>query len=211
MIDTLIVIAKEPVAGRVKTRLVPPLSFAQAAEVAAAALADTLAVASDFPCRQRVIALDGRPGDWLPEGWIVRPQVGGGLDARLSAAFAACDGGSALLVGMDTPQLSLEDLLMADLDRFDACLGGATDGGYWSIGLREPRRGPEVIAGVPMSVDRTGALQRARLVAAGMKVQSLTTLTDVDTFDVACEVAAAAPQTLFAAVVDRVVPVGARR
>lgn len=206
MIETLIVIAKEPIAGRVKTRLVPPLSFEQAAEVAAAALADTLAVASEFPCSQRVIALDGQPGDWLPAGWTVIAQVGGGLDARLTAAFEAVDG-PALLIGMDTPQVALRHLLAADLDRYDACLGLSTDGGYWSIGLRDPSSARSTITGVPMSTEHTGSTQLDRLRSAGLRAQLLDELTDVDTFAVAREVADAAPWTRFATVLDRVAPV----
>jgi uncharacterized protein len=205
MIATLIVIAKEPVPGRVKTRLVPPLTFGQAAEVAAAALADTFAVASRFPCRNRVIALDGRPGEWIPAGWTIVAQVGGGLDARLSAAFEACDNGPALLVGMDTPQLELRQLLAADLERHDAALGLSTDGGYWSIGLRDPRSAASMIRGVPMSTERTGRAQLARLAEAGLRIQLLDELTDVDTIEVAHEVAAAAPWTQFAATLGQVV------
>ena len=205
MIETLIVIAKEPIPGRVKTRLVPPLTFEQAADVAAAALADTLAVASEFPCSKRVIALDGQPGDWLPNGWTVLPQVAGGLDARLIAAFEAVDG-PALLIGMDTPQVELGHLLAADLERHDACLGLATDGGYWSIGLRDPSLARPMISGVPMSSNYTGATQLDRLRSARLSVQLLNQLTDVDTFTVAREVAEAAPGTRFATALDLVAP-----
>jgi glycosyltransferase A (GT-A) superfamily protein (DUF2064 family) len=203
VIETVIVIAKEPIPGRVKTRLVPPLSYVEAAAVAEAALADTLAVVSDFPCPTRVIALDGRPGPWLPAGWTVIPQVAGGLDVRLTAAFAAVTG-PALLVGMDTPQLKLSQLLAADLDGHDACLGPADDGGYWAIGLRDPRMAASVIDGVPMSTADTGRIQLARLVSAGLRVQLLDQLSDVDTFDVATTVAERAPWTRFADTLTRV-------
>ena len=65
--------------------------------------------------------------------------------------------------------------------------------------LREPARAPVVIGGVPMSTRHTGAEQLRRLRAAGMRVQLLDTLADVDTIDVAYGVAAAAPSTEFAA------------
>ncbi len=202
MIETLIVIAKEPIAGRVKTRLVPPLTYEQAAEVAEAALADTLAVGSEFPCRKRVIALDGDPGDWLPAGWTVVPQVSGGLDDRLTAAFAAVSG-PALLVGMDTPQLRVEHLLRADLDTYDACLGLAEDGGYWAIGLRDPAMAATVIPGVPMSRDHTGGAQLLRLGAAGLAVQLLDELVDVDDIHAARRVASLEPTSRFARAVQR--------
>ncbi len=88
----VLVIAKEPVAGRVKTRLCPPFTPAEAAELAAAALADTLEAVLALPARRRVLVLDGRPGPWVPPGFDVVPQSAGGLDERLAAAFGGCTG-----------------------------------------------------------------------------------------------------------------------
>src|SRR4029453_10639579 len=85
---TLIVIAKAPVPGRVKTRLCPPCTPAQAAALAEASLRDTLAAAARCGASRRVVALDGAPGSWLPDGFEVIPQRGSGLAERLSAAFA---------------------------------------------------------------------------------------------------------------------------
>jgi hypothetical protein len=67
---TLLVIAKQPVPGRVKTRLVPPCTHEQAAALAEAALADTLRTVLTVPARRRVLVMDGRPGQWLPLGSI---------------------------------------------------------------------------------------------------------------------------------------------
>jgi len=195
----LIVIAKEPVPGRVKTRLVPPLTGTEAAHLARAALSDTLRVASAVDARQHVLALDGRPGPWLPRGWRVVAQPAGTLDVRLVAAFGAASTGPALLIGMDTPQVRPAQLAAFDPDCHDACLGLAEDGGYWAIGLRNPALAAEIISGVPMSTSHTGAEQLRRLHAAGLRVQLLDTLADVDTIDVAYGVAAAAPSTEFAA------------
>src|SRR5262249_44195526 len=64
--NTLVVLAKEPVLGRVKTRLHPPFSLAGAAALAGAALSDTLATLRRTPARRRILALAGRPGRWLP-------------------------------------------------------------------------------------------------------------------------------------------------
>ena len=199
MNGTLIVIAKEPVPGRVKTRLVPPLTDSEAAHLARAALSDTLRVASAVDARQHVLALDGRPGPWLPRGWRVVAQPAGTLDVRLVAAFGAASSGPALLIGMDTPQVHPAQLAAFDPDGHDACLGLAEDGGYWAIGLRSPALAAGVISGVPMSTSHTGAEQLRRLHAAGLRVQLLDTLADVDTIDVAYRVAAAAPSTEFAA------------
>ena len=85
----LIVIAKEPVPGRVKTRLVPPLTERQAAEVAGAALWDTMRVAAGVPAAGLWLAFDGDPARWVPEGWRTVAQPPGGLDERIAAAFAA--------------------------------------------------------------------------------------------------------------------------
>lgn len=197
MIRTMLVIAKAPVPGRVKTRLIGHCTAVEAAELAGCALRDTLTVLEDFPCEERVILLDGIAGDWLPAGWRVIDQVEGGLDERLSAGFEAIPDGPALLVGMDTPQLRA-DQLDFDPGRYDACLGLATDGGFWAIGFADPRQARSCIQGVPMSTDRTGAEQLARLVAAGLSVQRLVTLTDVDTAESAAAVAGLAPRTGFA-------------
>ena len=197
---TLVVIAKVFVAGRVKTRLTPPYSPRQAAVLAEAALTDTLAVGLALPARRRLLVLDGAPGDWLPRGYEVVPQVAGGLDARLAAAFGCCEG-PALLVGMDTPHLTPGLLAPAfgpgGWEGCDAWFGPAADGGFWALGLAEPRR-PDLLLGVPMSTARTGSVQRARLTAAGLRVADLPSLRDVDTAADAAEVAALAPHTGFA-------------
>jgi glycosyltransferase A (GT-A) superfamily protein (DUF2064 family) len=203
VIESLIVIAKSPIAGRVKTRLVPPLTFEQAATVAEAALADTLEVAGKLAARHHVIALDGPTGRWLKPGWEVAPQGLGRLDQRLVRAFRSVPAGPALLIGMDTPQVQAHHLATFDPTRYDACLGLAEDGGYWAIGLRDPSRAAEVISGVAMSTDRTGRDQFQRLVAAGMKVQLLDRLADVDTIDVAAEVAELIPASRFAMALAR--------
>ncbi|MEU6606284.1 DUF2064 domain-containing protein [Streptomyces shenzhenensis] len=192
---TLLVIAKEPRPGRVKTRLTPPFTPRQAAELAEAALADTLAAVADAPAARRVLVLDGSPGPWLPPGFDVVPQGAGGLDERLADAFAGCTG-PALLIGMDTPQVT-PALLSVDFTGCDAYFGPAEDGGFWALGLAVPA--PELLRGVPMSTAETGAVQRARLVAAGLRVRDLPRLRDVDTAADARAVAAAAPRGRFAA------------
>jgi hypothetical protein len=199
----LLVIAKQPVPGRVKTRLVPPCTHAQAAALAEAALADTLHTAATVPARRRVLVLDGEPGPWLPPGFDVVPQCGGPLDERLAAAFAAVSG-PALLIGMDTPQVTRE-LLTVDWQGADAVFGPAADGGFWALGLRVPD--PALLRGVPMSTARTGAIQRARLVAAGLRVADLPRLRDVDTAADAVAVALEAPRSRFAALARDLGPV----
>jgi uncharacterized protein len=193
---TLLVIAKQPVPGRVKTRLVPPCTHEQAARLAEAALADTLHAVAAAPARRRVLVLDGEPGPWLPAGFDVMAQSGGPLDERLACAFAAVADGPALLIGMDTPQVT-PALLTVSWQAADAWFGPAADGGFWALGLRAPA--PGLLRGVPMSTSRTGAVQRGRLVAAGLRVADLPRLRDVDTAADAVAVARQAPRTRFAA------------
>ncbi|MEU9007889.1 DUF2064 domain-containing protein [Streptomyces sp. NPDC048551] len=192
---TLLVIAKEPLPGRVKTRLSPAFTPHEAAALAEAALADSLAAVAATPAGRRVLVLDGRPGPWLPPGFEVLPQVAGALDERLAAAFGACSG-PALLIGMDTPQVT-PALLTVDWEAYDAWFGPALDGGFWALGLRRPD--PALLRGVPMSLPTTGAVQYERLRAAGLRTGRLPLLRDVDTAEDARAVAAEAPSGAFAA------------
>jgi hypothetical protein len=198
----LLVIAKAPAPGRVKTRLSPPCSPEQAAALATAALADTLAAVAALPGR-RVLVLDGAPGDWIPPGFEVVAQRGDGLAERLAAAFADA-GGPAVLVGMDTPQITpaLLDRAVDGLGSAGAVFGPAEDGGFWLIGLQQAD--PRVFAGIPMSVESTGACQRARLGELGLDVAEVPVLRDVDTIEDARAVAAAAPYGGFAAALAHV-------
>ena len=201
--STLIVIAKTPVPGRVKTRLTPPFSPVQAAALAEAALEDTLQAVRESGVQHRLLVLDGLPRSSWQRDFMVVPQVGGSLDRRLAAAFqkaAECDPGPVLLVGMDTPQVDaglLRSCLPADLD--DATLGRADDGGFWCLGFREPRRLDlqALMVGVPMSTDHTGSDQLHRLRQAGLRVRLTPTLRDVDTVKDADDVAAHIPRSRF--------------
>ncbi|MFB7737062.1 DUF2064 domain-containing protein [Streptomyces sp. NPDC056112] len=190
---TLLVIAKEPVPGRVKTRLTPPYTPQEAAALAEAALADTLHTVLEAPARRRVLVLDGAPGPWLPPGFDIVPQEAGGLDERIAAAFGHCDRGPALLVGMDTPQVTTDLLGRIGREGHDAWFGPAADGGFWALGFAVPARAAALVRGVPMSTDRTGAMQRCRLVEAGLSVSDLPKLRDVDTAADAVAVAACCP------------------
>jgi rSAM/selenodomain-associated transferase 1 len=195
-----VTIAKAPVAGQVKTRLCPPCTPGQAAELAGAALTDTLAAAQASVALERLLALEGEPGDWLPAGWRVTAQRGAGLDERLAAAFADAGHGPTLLIGMDTPQVTAEllDDAISQLQApgVDAVLGPAPDGGYWAIGLRHPD--PQAFVGVPMSEADTGERQLARLRERGLRCRLLAELRDVDEIADARAVARSAPHTRFA-------------
>ncbi len=195
--STVIVIAKETLPGKVKTRLHPDLSYEDAAAVAAAALADTMLTVQSLPASRRILLFDGEtPPPWSEHFEIV-PQTAGGLDERIAAAFDAATGRT-VLVGMDTPQLHAQHLsaFFSPSAEADAWMGPANDGGWWALGMEQPRG--DLIRGVPMSTERTGAAQLVRLRAAGLRVEMLPTLTDIDTVDDALTVARAIPGSRFA-------------
>ena len=198
--DVVVIIAKSPVPGAVKTRLQPTFSAAEAAALAAASIRDTLdTVAAVGPART-VLAWDGPPVRWLPPDVDVVPQRGSTLDERLENAFGdvyAAEGGdptTVFLVGMDTPHLTPSDF---DLrwGTGDAVLGPSVDGGFWAIGFR--RYVPGSIRGVPMSTPDTGTAQLARLSERGLRVRLLPRKRDVDDPSDAAAVASAAPESRF--------------
>jgi rSAM/selenodomain-associated transferase 1 len=194
----VIVLAKAPVPGRVKTRLCPPCSPEEAATLADAALRDTVDAAVGCGAGGVVVALEGEVPSWMDRLVEVVPQRGHGLDERLAAAFIDV-AAPALLIGMDTPQLTSARVRegLDALGRSDAVLGLASDGGFWAVGLH--RADPSMFLGIPMSTDRTGVAQRRRLEAFGLRVRALPILRDVDTIDDALAVAAEAPDSRFAA------------
>jgi glycosyltransferase A (GT-A) superfamily protein (DUF2064 family) len=204
---TLVIIAKECLPGRVKTRLHPAVTFEQAAELAAASLADTMAVGDAIHADRRILAFDGVVPPAGSGAYEIMPQSDGDLDERLANVFDAIRG-PVLLIGMDTPQLQ-----PSDIDAFfggadsrwpgsgwpedaDFAFGPACDGGFWALGMLEPRG--DLIRGVPMSRDDTGVRQLRRLQQSGGVIRMLRPLTDVDTIVEAESVAAAAPETRFA-------------
>jgi hypothetical protein len=201
----LLVLAKEPVPGRVKTRLTPPCDPVDAAAIAEAALADTLTAAMASGADRVIVALDGAPGSWCPPGALVVPQGTGDLPTRLATAWRAT-AGPALQIGMDTPQVgaaALTDAMAVLHDgAADAVLGLAPDGGWWAIGFRRAR--PDAFAGIPTSRSDTGGRQLRRLEHLGLRTTQLPTTRDVDTWVDAVAVAATSPGGTFAATVRAV-------
>lgn len=179
--QTIVVLAKEPRPGHVKTRLQARFSPDQAAALAAAALSDTLAAVRASRVRRRVLAWEGDPTGWS-HGFEVVTQPDGDLSARLASAFSAVQavrpGEPTLLIGMDTPQVQ-PSLLVHRWGGADAVLGLSDDGGFWAIGLRDADP-YAVFDGIEMSTDRTGANQFARLLNLDLSVQLLPPLRDVD-------------------------------
>ena len=223
----LLVLAKAPEPGRAKTRLCPPATAAEAADIAAAALLDTLDAVRATAGGYAVLALTGRLAraarsrelTTATHGMSVVAQRGENLGQRIAAAHAdaaaLAPGLPTLQLGMDTPQVDA-DLLASCADRLlagggpDAVLGPANDGGWWALGLRNPRDA-HVVADVPTSCPDTGDRTLRALRSAGLRVGLLPTLTDVDTADEALAVSLAAPRTRFTAAVRAVPALDIRR
>ncbi len=181
------IIAKEPVAGEVKTRLCPPCTPEQAAGIAAAALADTFAAVEEVAAAtgaRRVLLLDGALQDWMPTTFEVVSQRGDGLEQRLCNGFV--DLGPGVIVGMETPHVvsALAGAIDAARCGIDT-IGLALDGGYWMIGLcaESVAMAPDLFEGVAMSATHTGLSQIGRLHAHGRRVRLLPIARDLDTIE----------------------------
>ena len=210
----VLVVAKAPVPGQAKTRLAASVGNEAAADIAAAALLDTLDAVAAAPVEARVVALTGeldeaRAGDEIRTSladFTVIEQRGTGFAERLANAHldaaAAFVGLPVLQVGMDTPQVT--DELIAECARellaADAVLGPARDGGWWVLGVADAAMA-DCLRAVPMSRSDTGVLTLAALRDAGVDVSLVPALADVDTVDdIAAVRRACAPGSRFARV-----------
>jgi rSAM/selenodomain-associated transferase 1 len=185
----LLVFAKAPVPGRVKTRLIPPLGPRGAAAVqrrlVRAALAAALA-GSPWPLELHVPPPLGHPffaACRRDLGLRLAAQRGPDLGARMAHALGAALGevDAAVLMGSDCPALTPADVAeaAAALEAgYDAVLGPALDGGYYLIGLRRPQ--PRLFRGMPWGGPRVLALTRARLRASGLAWHELPPRADLD-------------------------------
>jgi rSAM/selenodomain-associated transferase 1 len=209
---TVLVVAKAPVSGVAKTRLGAALGTEAAAQIAAAALLDTLDAVAGADVSSRVVAMTGDldAASHAAEirrclaGFTVIPQRGSDFADRLANAHAdaAITAGPQpiLQIGMDTPQVTagLITRCAETLLSEPAVLGMAADGGWWVIGVRSPTTA-DVLRGVPMSRDDTGAVTLRALRDTGISVALVDELHDVDTVD---DVAAVrdfcAPESRFA-------------
>jgi uncharacterized protein len=192
----VLVVAKAPVPGLAKTRLAANMGNAAAADIAAAALLDTLDAVAAAPAAARIVAMTGdlsaasRSAEIRTRlaDFTVIEQRGDGFADRLANAHAdaatAAGGLPVVQIGMDTPQVTA-DLLVecaTALQSADAVLGMARDGGWWVLGLHDPRAA-ECLRDVPMSTSTTGAVTLAALRDTGLDVGLVSELVDVDTVD----------------------------
>ncbi|SIR62347.1 TIGR04282 family arsenosugar biosynthesis glycosyltransferase [Williamsia sterculiae] len=200
MTAAVLLVAKAPVAGVAKTRLMSRFTPEQAADIAAAALVDTLdtalVAAAERADTQVVVALTGdlnraaRHDDLTARlaRTVVIDQRGDAFGERLLYAHRdaadAVDRGAVMQIGMDTPQLTTAALWsgLDALDDHDVALGPAADGGWWGLAVSDAR-GSEVLPSVPMSQADTGARTLQALRDAGLSVALLDSYADVDTPD----------------------------
>jgi uncharacterized protein len=209
---TALVMAKAPVPGLAKTRLAAAVGPQAAADIASAALLDTLDAVAAAPVAARVVALTGeldaaaRAGelrDRLGDFTII-DQRGADFAERLANAhadaFAAGGPQPVLQIGMDTPQITAAliarcaEALLCE----PAVLGMAFDGGWWVLGVHSPLAAA-VLRGLPMSQPDTGAVTLRALRDTGVNVALVDELRDVDTIeDVAAVRSACAPSSRFA-------------
>jgi glycosyltransferase A (GT-A) superfamily protein (DUF2064 family) len=194
---TLLVVAKAPEPGRAKTRLAATVGDRVAADIAAAALLDTLDAVAAAPAASRVVALTGDLDAAAAaaqirqrlESFTVIEQRGDDFADRLANAHTdAATGFPVLQIGMDTPQVTAD--LLAGCARSllgaPAVLGPAVDGGWWVLGVQDPAMA-ECLRAVPMSQPDTGELTWKALHDNGIDVIAVDWLAD---FDVADDVAA---------------------
>jgi rSAM/selenodomain-associated transferase 1 len=193
MNGAVVVFARQPVAGRVKTRLSPPLSPAQAADLYRAMLADVLDATADFAARRGLAAVlavtppeaCAELAQHAPAVYQVVAQRGPDLSARMAYAVAeqaAAGRDRILLRGSDSPALdaaAVEEALAA-LEDHDLSVCPDQGGGYALIGLREPAPG---LFDHPMGTARAldDTLERAR--GLGLRIHFQPLRFDLDHFE----------------------------
>jgi hypothetical protein len=187
----LLLFARAPEPGRVKTRLHPALGPAGAARLYEAFLADAARAFGPPAPWSGVVCTDSEsPSDLLaglfPAPWRLRAQSGRDLGDRLESAFReAFEGGApaAVAVGADHPALprsALARVVARVSSGCAACLVPAEDGGYCAIGLARTAPLAEVFRGVPWSTGKLLAATLERLAAAGLRYALLPPFPDVD-------------------------------
>lgn len=186
--SAILVFARTPEAGRVKTRLIPALGAEGALRLHRELVRHTLCEAVAAGTDRVELWITGTDhGDELTTlaaetGTGVRRQRGDGLGERMAVALAeAIDrGGPALVIGSDCPWLDAATLSAASaaLASRDAILGPALDGGYVLLGLHRVER--SLFEDVPWGTERVLALTRERLTALGWNWQELEPRSDID-------------------------------
>lgn len=188
MQNRIVIFAKAPLPGRVKTRLIPALSADGAARLAGRMLRDMFAQANSVLIASAELCLDPEPDhpDWeglLPRhAKLLSAQGDGDLGERLARAArrVIADGARALLVGTDCPSLTERRLRDAcwELETHDAVIYPTFDGGYALLGLKS--FDPTIFSGIDWSTASVARQTRARIAALGWSLHLGETLQDVD-------------------------------
>jgi len=190
--SALIIFAKAPVPGQVKTRLCPPLTPDEAASLHGSFVLDALERSRGIANLDRFLACTPSADHVFfrimeeRQGVRLMSQVGDDLGARMTHAMtAAFSQGyrSVLMVGTDLPTLppGAYSQAVALLARHDLVLGPALDGGYYLVGLTRPL--PDLFVGIPWSTDQVLALTRQKADSLGLKTGLLPAHRDVDTIE----------------------------
>lgn len=183
---SLHLLARAPVPGRVKTRLIPALGEEGASDLQRLLVERALALPA-LGFTQRFLWLDDGPDESLEglaasNGWTLVEQPPGDLGERMRriAVLGLADSDAVVLIGNDCPALDGDYLAAAceELAAADAVLGPAEDGGYVLLGLR--RVDPRLFEAMPWGTDRILALTRERLQELGWRHALLPVLWDVD-------------------------------
>lgn len=214
---TALVVAKAPVAGLAKTRLAATLGDDAAADIAAAALLDTLDAVSATGFDTRIVAMTGDLANASRReeleaalaSYTVVEQRGESFAERLRYAHEDAAGDPVFQIGMDTPQVH-PALLASSAELLTgtghSVLGMAEDGGWWALGLPDPTLA-RALLGVPMSTPDTGARTLDALRALGAQIEALPVLRDVDhESDLRPVAAECAPGSRFRDAVHRYAP-----
>ncbi len=193
MPHVLLIFAKWPEPGRVKTRLSPPLTMQEAASLYQCMLMDTLTATSGIRGIQRMLFFDGEDAQasffktLAPDATVCRQQ-GSTLGERLAAAFAtAFERGSqsVAVIGTDSPHLDPQEICTAfsllASDKADVVFGPSADGGYYLVGLRESK--PELFRDISWSSSKVLSESLARANSIGLRQALLAPCFDLDTAD----------------------------
>lgn len=183
----LVIMAKTPLIGRVKTRLARDIGGVEAVRFFRTASAGLIRRLARDPRWQTVLALTPdravhEPGIW-PDGLPRVAQGSGDLGARMGRLFRDLPPGPVVIVGADIPAIEAAHVAaaFAALGRHDAVLGPAEDGGYWLVGLKRRPRIADIFNGVRWSSVHTLEDTERNIRAAGLKLARLESLADIDT------------------------------
>lgn len=193
MDKALLIFAKQPLPGKVKTRLSPPFSLQEAADIYRCMLSDTLDKVADLPETEKFLFFEPAPGvaDFFRKAFPeirILPQEGDGLGDRLKKAFEtvfALGFKSVAAIGTDSPDLPLSHLVesfrLLEGCEADVVFGPAADGGYYLVALGDFC--PGLFHDIPWSTSRVLEKSMVAAAAFGLQVVNLPVWHDMDTVD----------------------------